>query len=113
MTAAALVITAGAAITVNTRNGLSPMRPSLQRRERDVAERDRGPLRLQRDFALLQFASLALVHLHAVDRQRDRVALADDLVLVPLAQVLLDLLVLVDPEVMPLDLRVLPLLVHA
>src|SRR5438874_13683631 len=68
----------------------------LDRRQLDVAELDRRALGLQQDLAPADLSVGALVREVAVDHQLDRVALAGNLVPVPLPGFLLDRPVLVD-----------------
>ena len=85
-------------------------RASLERLQLDVAEVDLGPLGLEEDLSLRRLGAGPFVDRLAVDRQLDGVALAGDLVLVPLAQRLLD--AVPGAEVVPADLRVLPLRIN-
>src|SRR5437016_780782 len=64
---------------------------SLHQLNLDVAEHDRRPLGLQEDVPLGRLGVRAGVDVMTVDDRFDRVALAGDLVLVPLARRLLDL----------------------
>src|SRR5262245_47068750 len=83
---------------------------SLQVLQLHVAEVNLGAFGLQQDLAARQFRAAALVDRLAVDHQLDRVALAGDLVLVPLADLLLD--AVLHAQIVPRHLRVLPLGVH-
>src|SRR5262249_60065184 len=89
----------GAAPRGAPRPASRPTLPSLQRRQLDVAEVDLGALRLQGDAALAVLRLGRLVDLLAVDHDRHAVALAGNLILVPLAQVLLDLLLGLRAEI--------------